>query len=118
MALLACSRSYWRGSGAAQQGIGAFTEPQEVLERADQLRKLGGAGGLLKIGPVGGDQRLTAVRQKDDELQAVRHPHLSKDIQRSPFEWMMPARDGDAFGEVLMMGSVSGCPSIEFRTTN
>jgi hypothetical protein len=118
MALLACSRSYWQASGAAQESIGKVAEPQEVLERADQLRNLGDADGFLKIGPVSGDPRLTAVRQKEHELQAGGHAHLSEDLQRLPFEGMMRTRDRYAFGEVLMMGSVSYAPSIRFRTTS
>jgi hypothetical protein len=62
MTLLACFRCYWQASGAVQESIGKVAESQEVLEGADQLRQLGGAGGLLKIGPVGGDQRFTAVQ--------------------------------------------------------
>ena len=116
MVLLACSRSYWQASGAAQQGIGKVAKPQEVLERADELRNLRCAGGILKVGPVSGDQRLTAVRQNEHELQAGRHAHFSKDLQRLSFEWVTRTRDDDAFREVLMMGSVSWCPSITCRT--
>ena len=111
MALLACSRSYWQAREAAQESVGKIAEPQEVLERADQLRNLGGADGFPKIGPVGGDPRLTAVRQKEHELQAGGHAHLSEDLQRLPFEGMMRTRDRYAFGEVPMMGSVSYAPS-------
>src|SRR5205814_9140246 len=60
--LLPCSRCYWQASGAVQESIGEATEAQQVLEGADQLGQLGAAGGLLKIGPIGGDQRFTAVR--------------------------------------------------------
>jgi hypothetical protein len=115
MALLACSRSYWQASGAAQESIGEVAETQEVPERADQLRRFGCAGGFLEIRPVSGDPRLTAVGQEEHELQAGAHAHLSEDRQRLAFEGMMGTRDSDAFGEVLMMGSVSYAPSTTSR---
>jgi hypothetical protein len=110
MALLTCSRSYWQGRGAAQESIDEVAESQEARERADQLRGLGCAFGLLKIRPISGDPRLTAVGQEEHELQASTHVHLSEDRQRLALEGMMWTRDSDAFGEVLMMGSVSYAP--------
>ena len=92
-----------------------MAEPQEVAERADQLRRFYCAGGFLKIRPVSGDPRLTAVGQEEHELQAGAHAHLSEDLQGLAFEGMMPTRDRDVFGEVLMMGSVSYAPSITSR---
>ncbi|MEO8541718.1 MAG: hypothetical protein ABI577_18405, partial [bacterium] len=65
----------------------------------------------MEIGPLGGDQGLAAVRQDENELQAGRHARLPEDLQRLSLEGMMRTRDGDAFGKVLMMGSVSWCPS-------
>jgi hypothetical protein len=93
-----------------QESIGEVAESQEVPERADQLRRLGRAGGFLKIGPVSGDARLTAIGQEDYELQAGAHTHLSEYRQRVAFERMMRTRDSDAFGEVVMMGSLSYAP--------
>jgi hypothetical protein len=98
MALLACSRSYCHGSGAVQESIGKIAEAQKVLPGADELRRVDSAGGILKIGPVGRDQRLTAVRQKKHELQAGRHAHLSKDLQSLSLKWVMWTRNGDALG--------------------
>jgi hypothetical protein len=118
MALLACSRSYWQASGAAQESIGNVAESQEVPERADQSRKPGYVCGFLKIGPVRGDPRLTAVRQKEHELQTGGHADLAEDLQRLPFEGMMRTRDLHAFRNVLMMGSVSYAPSTRSRTPN
>lgn len=97
---------------AAQKSIDYLTQAQEVLERADELRNLYRrcAGGILIISPVSGNQRLTAVRQNEHELQAGRHARLAKDLQRLSLERVMRTRDGHAFGEVLTMGSVSWCP--------
>ena len=100
-----------------QESIDKVAEPQEVFARADELRNLRCAGGTLKVGPVSGDQRFTAIRQNEHEVQASRHAHFSKDLQRLPFEWVMRTRDDDAFREVLMVGSVSWCPSTTSITT-
>jgi hypothetical protein len=118
MTLLACSRCYWQASGAVQESVSELPKTQEVLERADQLWNLRCADGILIIRPIGGDPRLAAVRQNQHELQAGWHAHSSKDLQRLAFEGMMWTRDGDALGEVLMMGSVSCGPSIRFPTPN
>jgi hypothetical protein len=106
MALLACLRSYWQVGGAAQESIGKAAKTKQVIERTDQQTSLWRAGGGLEIGPVGGDQRLTAVWQNEHELQATRHAGLPKDLQRLSLKWVMRTRDSHAFGEVLMVGSV------------
>ena len=64
---------------------------------------------------VGGDQRLAAVGQKEHELQAGGHADLAQDLQRLSVEGVVRTRDGDAFGKVLMMGSVSCVPSTTSR---
>jgi len=106
MALLACLRSYWQVGGAAQKSIGKTAKAEQVIERADEQRSLWRAGGGLEIRPVGGDQRLTAVWQDEHELQACGHADVPQDLQRLSMEWMMQTRDGHAFGEELMLGSV------------
>lgn len=91
---------------------------EEVIQRGDQRRALWATGRNVEVGPVGGDQRLASVRQNEQELQAVGHAGLPQDLQRLPLEWMMRTRNGYAFGELLMVGSVSCFPSIESITTN
>ena len=86
---------------------------EQVIERADERNRLWGAGVGLVVRPVSGDQRLTAVWQNKNELQTTRHAGLPQDLQRLSVKWVMWTRDGHAFGEVLMMGSVSWFPSIE-----
>jgi hypothetical protein len=56
-----------------------------------------------------------ALRQNEHELQAAGHTRLAKNLQRLSFEWVMRTRDSHAFGKVLMMGSVSWCPSTKSR---
>jgi len=111
MALLACLRSYWQVGRAAQESIGQAAKTQEVIQRADQRRGLRKAGRSFEVGPVGGNQRLTSVRQKEHELQTAGHVGLPEDLQRLSFEGVMGTGDGHPFREVLMMGSVSWCPS-------
>jgi len=106
MALLACPRYYWQLGRAAQKSINEVAKTQQVIQRADQHRGLWRAGRSLEIRPVGGDQRFTAVWQNENELQATRHAGLTEDLQRLSMERMMRARDGHAFGEVSVMGSV------------
>jgi len=110
MALLGCPRYYGQLGGAAQESIDEAAKTQQVIPRADEHRSLRRAGGRLKVCPVGGDQRLAAIGQKEHELQAGGHADLAQDLQRLSFEWVVRTRDGHAFGEVLMMGSVSWFP--------
>ena len=106
MALLACPRYYWQLGRAAQKSINEVAKTQQVIQPADEQRSLRRACSGLEIGPCGGDQRLAAVRQNEHELQAGGHADLPKDLQRLSMERMMRARDGHAFGEVSVMGSV------------
>jgi hypothetical protein len=49
-------------------------------------------------------------------LQATRHAGLTEDLQRLSLEWVMRTRNGHAFGEVLMMGSVWWFPLTTWTT--
>jgi hypothetical protein len=116
MALLVCPRYYWQFRGAAQQSINEVAKTQQVIQRANERRSLWRAGRNLEICPISGNQGLAAVWQNENELQAAAHAGLPEDLQRLSVEGMVRTRDGDAFGKVLMMGSVSWCPSITFST--
>jgi len=118
MALLACLRSYWQVRGATQESIDQTAKTQEVIEGGQKLRSLWCAGRMFEVGPIRGDQRFATVRQNENELQSGWHACLSEDLQRLSLERVMRTRDGYAFGQVLMMGSVSCVPSIESITTN
>src|SRR6267143_280622 len=115
MALLACPRSYRQVGGSAQESIGNTAQTEDVTQRADKRRVLRCDRRILKVGPVGGDQRLAAVRQNENELQAVGHARLPEDLQRLSFEGMVGTSDRHPFREVLMMGSLSWFPSTRFR---
>jgi hypothetical protein len=51
-------------------------------------------------------------------MQAGGHADLPKDLQRLSMERMMRTGDGHAFGNELMMGSLSWFPSIRYRTNS
>ena len=118
MILLGCSRCYRHIGSTAQESIDQTAKAEQIIERADEQRSLWRAGDHLEICPLGGDQRLTAVWQDEHELQACGHADVPQDLQRLSMEWMMQTRDGHAFGEELMLGSVWWFPSIRYRTSN
>lgn len=76
----------------------------------------GGAKSEHQSGPIQSSE--LTIRQDERELQAGGHARLAEDLQRSPVKRMMPARDEDALGKVLMVGSVGWCSSIRFPTRN
>jgi len=118
MALLGWLRSYRQIGNTAQQSIDEVAQAQQVLQRADEFRSAWRVGGVLEVGPVGGDQRLTAVRQKENELQAAPHARLPEDLQRLAFEGMMGTGDRYPFRNVLTVGSVWWLPLTRFRIRN
>jgi len=81
----------------------------------DATRRLHGGRNL---GPIGRNERFTSVGQDQQEIQPTVPMGGLKNSERFTFEWMTPANNLDFLGKVLMMGSVSWCPSIEFRMTN
>jgi hypothetical protein len=89
--------------------IDEAAKTQQVIQRTHKVRwRL--AVSSVEVRPLGGNQRLTAVRQDDHKLQTAGHAGLPKDLERLPTEWMMRTRDGHTFGKVPMVGSVSWCP--------
>ena len=100
-----------------KERINEATQAQQVIERADELRILWGAGRSLDVRPIGRDQRLTSVRQNENELQAAAHARVPEHLQRLPLERVMQTRDGYPFRKVLMVGSVWRFPSTTSITT-
>ena len=82
-----------------------------MLRRAQECRDWRRRYRSVAVGPFGGNQRLTSIRQDEYKLQAGWHARLAEDFERLPMQRMMRASDGDAFGKVLMMGSVWWCSS-------
>jgi len=118
MALLGWLRCYRQIGNTAQKGIDDGAKAQQIIQRADEFRSMWRVRGVGEVGPVGGDQRLAAVRQNEDELQAGRHTGLPKDLQRLSLEWVMRTGDSHALGKVLIVGSLWWFPSIPSHTAN
>jgi hypothetical protein len=96
--------------------IDEAAKTQQVIQRTDEVScRL--AVSSVEVCPLSGNQRLTTVRQYEHKSQAAGHAGLPKDLQRLPMEWMMRTRNGHTFGKVLMVGSVSWCPSTTSITT-
>ena len=89
-----------------------------MLLRAQQFHGWWRRGRIAEVRPFSGNEGLTSIRQDEYKLQAGGHSRLTENFQRLSLERMMRASDGDAFGKVLMMGSVWWCSSIESTTTN
>jgi hypothetical protein len=104
MALLVCTRCYWHVGGTPKEGIHKVAGPEQIFKRPDELRSLRSTGGEVR--PLRRDQRLTSVRQNENELQAAAHARLPEHLQRLPLERVMQTRDGYPFRKVLMVGSV------------
>jgi len=116
MALL--TRYYWHIGGAAQESVGETSGAEQVVQRGDGRGLRWRAGDGVEVSPVGGDQRLTSVRQNEHELQAAAHARVSQQLQGLSLEGVMRAGDGHSLREVPMAGSVWWFPSIESITTN
>jgi hypothetical protein len=92
---------------------------KQVFERAEGRRRECREGLCRRgqIGPIGRNQRLTAVRQDEHEQPSTFAVQRPQKVERLAFERMARTDDGDLFREVLMMGSVSWFPSIRFPTS-
>jgi len=112
VAVLAVGRSE-----AAKESIHDGAGVKQVFERAEGCRRRcrGGLGRGGQIGPIGGDQRFTAIRQDQNEMQSAMTMDIPKNSERLAFERMAGTDNGDSRGEVVMMGSVSYVPSTRFR---
>ena len=71
-----------------------------------------------QIGPIGRDQRLSAIGQDQNEMQSTLTVRPLHNVQGSALERMASTDNGDLLGKVLMMGSVSWLPLTLFHTVN
>jgi hypothetical protein len=111
MALLVSTRCYRHTGGAAQESIDEVAEVPPIIQRADQLTILWRGCAGLEVRPFGGDQRLTPVRQNQNELQSVMPVRASKDRERLSVKRVMWAGDRHPLWEVPEVGSVWWFPS-------
>ena len=92
---------------------------KQVLERAQRSRRC--RAELYRqgqIGPIGRDQRLTAIGQDQNEMQSTLTMCPLENVQGSAIERMASTDNGDLLGKVLLMGSVSWLPLTPFHTAN
>jgi hypothetical protein len=117
------SATYQRGHAqmvAMQQAIDAINKgedpaavharlvkPYMTFQQWESMRlSEGNPTGGVEVRPFRGDERLTSVRQNENELQAAAHVRVAEHLQSAPLERVMRTRDGHPFWKVLMVGSV------------
>jgi len=100
-------------SEAAEESIYHGPCMKQVFERAECCccRCRGALCGQGQIGPIGRDQRLTAIGQDQNEMQSTLTMHPLHNVQGSAIERMASPDNGDLLRKVLMMGSVWWLPS-------
>src|SRR5215813_8624746 len=108
------------GSEAAEESIYHGPCMKQVLERAEYCccRCRGELCRQGQIGPIGRDQRLTAIGQDQNEMQSTFAMRPLHNVQGSALERMASTDNGDLLGKVLMIGSVSWLPLTLFHTVN
>ena len=111
MVLLACSGYYRQVGQAIEKCIGQAAKTQQVIQRADEASLRRYAGISVDVRPIGGDQRLTAVRQNENELQATAHSRVPEHLQRLSLKWVARAGNGHPLRKLLMLGSLWWFPS-------
>jgi hypothetical protein len=104
---------------ATQQSIHDGACMQQIREQSEAVTgQLSWCGALrsVKIRPFGGNERSTAVGQDQEQLRTTLPMNAPVYGEALTFEGMMRSSDGDAWRKILVMGSVSGFPSIRFHT--
>ena len=94
-----------RASTTARACSKSSREPSVVAVGVEAVAR--GLCGRGQIGPVGRNQRFTAIGQDQNEKQPTFPMHRPENVERLAFERMASADNSDLLGEVLMMGSVS-----------
>jgi hypothetical protein len=97
------------GREAAEESIDDGPCMKQVFERAERGRGrcrecLCGCG---QIGPIGRNQRFTAIGQNEKEKQSTFALRCCENFKRFAFERMARTDHPHCFREVLMTGSVS-----------
>jgi len=104
------------GCEAVEESIDDRSCVKQMLKRAEGGRRRCGERVCRRdeIGPIGRNQRLTAVRQDQNKQPPTFPMHRPEHVERLTFERMSSTDDDDLLGEVLMTGSVSWVPSTPF----
>jgi len=94
---------------AVEESIDDRSCVKQILKRAEGGRRrcCERVCGRDEIGPIGRNQRLTAIRQGQNKQEPTFPMQSPEHVERLAFEGMTSTDDDDLLGEVLMMGSVS-----------
>jgi hypothetical protein len=104
-----------------------MAQPKQIAKTAQdaQARAVieAGAGGqvplaLVPVGPLGRDQRATAIGQAGERKEDAVAANTANDRQRTPLKRMALADDRHRIWDIAAMGSLSPLPSAAFRTPN
>jgi len=87
---------------------------QQVFQRGECCRgwRTDGLCGRGQIGPIGRNQRFTAIGQDQKEKEPTFPMHRPENVEGPAFERVASTENSDLLWEVLMMGSMSWVPSI------
>ena len=96
-------------SEAAEESVYHGAGVKQVFERAEGRRRRCREGLCRggQIGPIGRNQRFTAVRQDEHEQPLTLAMQGPQNAERLALERMASTNNGGLLREVLMMGSVS-----------
>jgi len=116
-----------RRGGSAAESVEEMAQPKQIAKTAQdaQARAVieAGAGGqvplaLVPVGPLGRDQRATAIGQAGERKEDAVAANTANDRQRTPLKRMALADDRHRIWDIAAMGSLSPLPSAAFRTPN
>jgi hypothetical protein len=91
-------------AGSVKESIDQVADAKQVVERGECCF---GGNRCSEVGPIGGNERLAAVRKNQREIEPSVAMEVSEQFQGLSFKRMPRSSDGDAFGKVVRVGSVS-----------
>ena len=68
------------------------------------------------VGPINGNHSAASIGEKQDKPEPLAAMQVAKDLQGLPLADMPLAGDPDQGRKVTEVGSVSGSPTVRFRT--
>jgi hypothetical protein len=80
------------------------------------VRVISGRAAVLEIGPGGGNERATAVRKDEHQVELIASVRPAKHGEGPAFKGMVCTGDRDAWRKALEVGSVWPFPLTRFHT--